>query len=85
MKSVGELKPEPSTTSWILRYRGRGILTVTLLSRMEWAPVQAEPRVRRSHGSRRTVKAWRGSEASFEAFGTPIALISYSKQSLIGV
>src|SRR5262247_1247923 len=33
MKSVGELKPEPSTTCWTRRYRGRGILTVTLDSR----------------------------------------------------
>src|SRR5262245_10153164 len=33
MKSVGELKPEPSTTCWIFRYSGRGIFTVTLLSR----------------------------------------------------
>src|SRR5687767_7679601 len=33
MKSVGELKPDPSTTAWILRNSGRGILTVTLLSR----------------------------------------------------
>ena len=33
MKSVGELKPESSTTCWIFRYSGRGILTVTLLSR----------------------------------------------------
>ena len=33
MKSVGELNPEPSTTCWIFRYRGLGILTVTLLSR----------------------------------------------------
>ena len=33
MKSVGAWNPESSTTCWIFRYSGRGILTVTLLSR----------------------------------------------------
>ena len=43
MKSVGESKPESSTTCWIFRYRGRGILMVTLDSRM--AGLEAWPQV----------------------------------------
>src|SRR5688572_16027509 len=69
MKSVGELKPEPSTTCWTLRYRGRGILTVTLLSRTGgWRPgtggaAGAGPRA--------------GGPSS-----TPIALPTYSPRSV---
>src|SRR5262245_41614373 len=44
MKSVGELKPEPSTTCWTLRYSGRGILTVTLLSRTVASLARDRPR-----------------------------------------